>query len=356
LKISKVTVNPITVRYKQDFTTAYGTENQTVHALVQLHTDDGIIGLGEAAPLQDFTGENYQTIERFINTAFEHTLKDQSPFNHSLIHSRLDKIEGNAAAKSAIDIALYDIMGKALKQPVYQFLGGKIRDRIETAEVIGFDEPEKMGEKALNLKNQGFRTIKMKVGSGNVKLDAERVANVRNAVGDDTHLRVDANNSYSVDKAIELGRKIRKYDPAYFEQPVKARNLRGLAKVKRATKIPITADEAVHTAADAIQVIKYEAADTLAIKFAKCGGICEAKAIAKIAETAGLSCVVISAFEVGVGLAADVHLACSSQSIDLPCEIALGPMYDDEFTEGLQNGTTWLAVTESAGLGVRLRR
>jgi o-succinylbenzoate synthase len=354
LKISKITVRPITVKYKRDFTTAYGTEHETIHALVQVYTDEGVTGLGEAAPLQDFTGENYQTVEQVTTSNFEKLLIGLDPFNHSIIHHRLSQVAGSPAAKSAIDIALYDIMGKALNQPAYRLLGGKFRERIETAEVIGFDQPEKMAEAALDLKRQGFRTIKMKVGSGNVKLDAERVASVRNAIGDNVNLRVDANNSYSVDKAIQLGRKVKKYDLAYFEQPVAARNLRGLAKVRQKTHIPITADEAVHTAADALQVIRHEAADNLAIKFAKCGGICEAKAIAKVAEAAGLKCVIISAFEVGIGLAADVHVACSSPSVELPCEIAIGPMYEDEFTTGLQNGITWLGIPETEGLGVKL--
>lgn len=354
MKISKITVRPITVKYKRDFTTAYGTEHETIHALVQVYTDEGVTGLGEAAPLQDFTGENYQTVEQVTKSNFEKLLIGLDPFNHSIIHHRLSQVAGSPAAKSAIDIALHDIMGKVLNQPVYRLLGGKFRERIETAEVIGFDEPEKMAEAALDLKRQGFRTIKMKVGSGNVKLDAERVASVRNAIGDDVNLRVDANNSYSVDKAIQLGRKIKKYDLAYFEQPVAARNFRGLAKVRQTTRIPITADEAVHTAADALQVIRHEAADNLAIKFAKCGGICEAKAIAKVAEAAGLKCVIISAFEVGIGLAADVHVACSSPSVELPCEIAIGPMYEDEFTTGLQNGITWLGIPETPGLGVKL--
>jgi o-succinylbenzoate synthase len=354
LKISKVTVKPITVRYKQAFTTAYGTEDHTIHALIQVYTDEGTIGLGEAAPLQDFTGETYQTIEQFIRSSYENALRGEDPFNHSVIHTRLNQIQGNPAAKSAIDIALYDIMGKALNQPVYQLIGGKFRNRIETAEVIGFDEPARMGEAALRLKSLGFKTIKMKVGSGDVRLDAERVAKVRNIIGDDVALRVDANNSYSVAKAIQLGRKIRKYDLAYFEQPVPARNLRGLAKVRKATQIPITADEAVHTAADALRVVKHEAADNLAIKFAKCGGICEAKTISKVAEAAGLNCVIISAFEVGVGLAADLHLAYSSPSVNLPCEVAVGPMYDDDVTTGLINGTTWLGVPDAPGLGVKL--
>ncbi len=354
MKITGITVEPITVKYKHAFTTAYGTERETIHALIKVYTDEGITGLGEAAPLQDFTGENYRTIEHAIKGKFEKALVGQTPFDHSRIHKDLNRVPGNPSAKSAVDIALWDIMGKALRQPLYALLGGKIRQRIETAEVIGFDKPALMAEAALSLKQQGFRTIKMKIGSGNVKLDVERVAAVRNAIGSDVDLRVDANNSYAVEKAIELGRRIRKYEIAYFEQPVSAKNLRGLARVRKAIDIPISADEAVHDAADALQVIKHDAADVLAIKFAKCGGICEAKSIAKIAESSGLKCVMISAFEVGVGLAADVHVACSSSSVELPCEIAIGPMYEDEFTSGILNGVTWLDVPDHPGLGVEL--
>lgn len=354
MKITGIAIDPITVKYKHAFTTAYGTEHETIHGLIRVYTDDGIIGLGEAAPLQDFTGENYQTIECAIKGNFERLLVGLNPFDHSLIHNKLNYVPGNPSAKSAVDIALWDIMGKSTGLPVYSLLGGKFRDKIETAEVIGFDKPALMAEAALNLKRQGFRTIKMKIGSGNVRLDVERVAAVRDAIGPDVDLRVDANSSYSVEKAIHLGRKIRKHELAYFEQPVPAKNIRGLAKVRRTIGIPISADEAVHNAFDALQVIKHEAADVLAIKFAKCGGICEAKAIAKMAESSGLKCVVISAFEVGVGLAADVHVASSSPSVELPCEIAVGPMYDDKFTSGILNGVTWLGVPDKPGLGVEL--
>ena len=354
MKIVKLTVDPITIRYKFDFTTAYGTERETTHALVRVYTDDGTVGLGEAAPLTDFTGENYQTIKQLTINEFSKRLIDLSPFDHTLIHSRLDMIPGNAAAKAAVDIALYDLMGKSLKQPVHNFIGGKLRSKVEVAEVIGISKPSLMADEALNLKKQGFRTIKMKIGSGKIQEDVERVVAVRDAIGARVNLRVDANNSYSVDKAIQLGRRIRKYDLAYLEQPVNRKNLTGLAKVRQKTGIPITADEAVHTSHDALKVIKCEAADNIAIKFAKCGGICEAKAIANIAAAAELKCVLISAFEIGIGVAANLHVACSSPSITLPCEIGIGPEYDDEITTGLENGLTWLGIPTRPGLGIEL--
>lgn len=354
MKISKLTVDPVTIRYKFEFTTAYGTERETVHALIRIYNDDGTVGIGEAAPLTDFTGENYQTVQKLVTNEFSKILIGLDPFDHSLIHSRLDKISGNAAAKASVDIALYDLMGKSLRVPVYRFLGGKLRAKIEVAEVIGIDEPSRMADAALRLKKQGFRTIKMKVGSGKVAEDAERVAAVRDAIGDRVDLRVDANNSYSVEKATQLGRKIKRYELAYLEQPVPARNLAGLAKVRRKTGIPITADEAVHTSKDALRVIRYDAADNIAIKFAKCGGICEAKTISNIANAAGLKCVLISAFEIGVGVAANIHVACSSASIELPCEIGIGPEYDDEITTGLENGLTWMGVPTRSGLGIEL--
>lgn len=176
MKISKLTVDPVTIRYKFEFTTAYGTERETVHALIRIYNDDGTVGIGEAAPLTDFTGENYQTVQKLVTNEFSKILIGLDPFDHSLIHSRLDKISGNAAAKASVDIALYDLMGKSLRVPVYRFLGGKLRAKIEVAEVIGIDEPSRMADAALRLKKQGFRTIKMKVGSGKVAEDAERVA------------------------------------------------------------------------------------------------------------------------------------------------------------------------------------
>jgi o-succinylbenzoate synthase len=354
MKIIKLTVDPITIRYKFDFTTAYGTEREAYHALVRVYADDGTIGLGEAAPLTDFTGENYQTVKKVVTEKFSKALLDLDPFDHTLIHSRLDKIPGNAAAKASVDIALYDLMGKSLSVPVHRFIGGKLRPRIEVAEVIGIDTPPHMADSALNLKKQGFRTIKMKVGSGKVLEDVKRVAAVRDAIGTKVDLRVDANNSYSVEKATQLGRKIKRYELAYLEQPVSAKNLAGLAKVRRKTGVPITADEAVHTSRDALKVIKHDAADNIAIKFAKCGGICEAKAIANIASAAGLKCVLISAFEIGIGVAANIHVACSSASIELPCEIGIGPEYDDEITTGLENGLTWMGIPTRPGLGIEV--
>jgi len=354
MKIVRLTVDPITIRYKFDFTTAYGTERETIHALVRIFTDDGMVGLGEAAPLTDFTGENYQTVKQLVTNEFSKLLVDLHPFDHTLIHSRLDNIPGNAAAKASVDIALYDLMGKSLNVPVHDFIGGKLRSKIEVAEVIGINEPSLMAIAALNLKKQGFRTIKMKIGSGKVQDDVDRVSAVREAIGDQVNLRADANNSYSVDKAIQLGRKIRRYELAYLEQPINSRNLAGLAKVRQRTGIPITADEAVHTPRDALKIVKYEAADNIAIKFAKCGGICEAKAITNIAAAAELQCVLISAFEIGIGVAANIHVACSSSSITLPCEIGIGPEYDDEITTGLENGLTWFGVPTRPGLGIEL--
>lgn len=354
MKISKITVRPVTIRYKRDFNTAYGPERETCHAIAEVMSDTGMVGLGEAAPLTDFTGESYQTVEAMFHGKFKHILLNSNPFDHALIHERLEAIKGNPAAKAAVDIALYDLMGKELGVPVFKLIGGRFRNRVEAAEAIGIDSPERMAEVASDLKRQGFKTIKMKVGSGRLADDAERVAAVRNALGSQVDLRVDPNNSYTVDRAMQFGRKIKRFDLAYLEQPVAAKNVKGMAKVRRTLGIPIAADEAVHNSEDALRVIKYEAADILVIKFAKCGGICEAKVIASLAKAAGLKCVLVSAFEIGIGIAANLHVACSSPSIELPCEIAIGPCYNDEFTQGLENHLTWINVPEAHGLGVNL--
>ncbi len=209
-------------------------------------------------------------------------------------------------------------------RPLYRLLGG-YRDRIETDITIGIKKPVDMAISAKRALEQGFQIIKIKVGTKPLE-DIERVRRVREAVGEKIRMRVDANQAWSVRQAVETIEKIEKFNPEFIEQPVNAADLKGLAAVARKVEVPIMADESMHTPADALRLVKENAADMFIIKLMKSSGIHEARKIAAIADGAGIPCMVGCMAESTVGITGALHFVLANRIIqyaDLDCDLLL---------------------------------
>jgi muconate cycloisomerase len=256
-------------------------------------------------------------------------------------------------------MALWDLLGKSLNSPVYKLLGGKLRDSVRTKWSVSGAEPEKAAEIARGAIARGFTAMKVKVGLG-PDADVARVRAVREAIGDQIKLGVDANGGWPTSNiAIATIRRLGEAaNIAFAEQPVPAGDHEEMAAVRRQVDVPVIADESLYILADAQALVRVKACDVFSIYIGKAGGIGPAKAIADFALAQGIACTIGSNLELGIGSAAMLHLACSHRGIvpeEYPCDI-IGPHYyeDDILREPLTLASGRALPTDRPGLGVEL--
>ena len=322
--IQSIEAYPVALQYREPFRIALGTSIASKNVVVKVQTDYEVIGIGEASPSKRVTHETQQTVLQSLDKICP-SLIGMCPLRIERIVETMDKtVEENPSAKAAIDLALHDILGKSTKKPVFKLLGG-FRDSVLTDITLGIKEPEEMALDAVKAVEKGFEALKVKVGS-DPKEDVERIRRIRESVGSDIAIRVDANQGWTLQEAVKVLSSLEPFNIELVEQPIEAEDIKGLAKLRRSSSIPIMADESVHTPSDAIRVIREEAVDLINIKLMKCGGIWEAKKIAVIAEAAGVPCMIGCMGESSIGITAGVHLAAALKNIqyaDLDSDILL---------------------------------
>ena len=343
------------------------------YVIVRLFTDTDIEGLGEATVLKEwggdygrYFGESPALTVRLIESILGPALEESDPFDLEAAHQRMDTaVKGYPYAKAALDEALHDIKGKALGVPVYQLLGGRIREEIPVAHSLGWLEYEDATSEAAAAVSEGIKTIKIKVGR-DPTYDVRVVKEVREAIGPEPDIVVDANQGWPNPKyAIAILERLREHEIRYAEQPVEG--LRQMAEVARRTLVPIMADESAWTPQDVLEIVERGAADMISLYTTKPGGLLNAKKVAAVAEAAGLALNVNGSHETGVGNAANLHLVASTAAVteagvfpvtslrdDQPTELA-GKMYlDDIVTRPFEYRDGCLLVPNRPGLGVEL--
>ena len=282
------------------------------YVIVRVETDQGAVGIGEAPVDIGFFGQTLEQVRAAIDDYLGPQIVGADPFDREMLMHRI-AYRANSCARSGIDLALHDLMGKSLGVPVSDLIGGSGKSRIPVAVEIAGGPPDEMARACLEYMAQGVRAFKPKIG-GYPSEDAERLAAIRQAVGPDVSIRADANQGYTPKEAISLCRLADSSGVGLelLEQPVPAWDLQGMAAVRRSVETLIEADESCFSIHDAMQVVRHEAADVLNIKVAKAGGLYNAKKIATIAEAAGLQCVLGTAFGLGITIAAKLHLASAT--------------------------------------------
>ncbi|GAB4495175.1 MAG: dipeptide epimerase [Anaerolineales bacterium] len=356
MRITALEIHPLHLTLTTALTVAYGSYPVLNYALLKIVTDAGLIGLGEASPDPEVTGETQTGVLDALRQAAP-LLTGADPLQiDSLLEQCHARIPAFPAALAAIDMALYDLAGQALGVPVYQLLGGLARPSIGLYPVIPLDEPPVMAAMSAKFAEMGARTLKVKLGSS-PDLDLLRLDAIRAAVGDSVHLRLDVNQGWR-DAATSLTviRRLDRFSIEWIEQPVLAADLDGLAAVSAATQIPIMADESCHTAADALKIACRGAADMLNIKLMKCGGLSEAKKLLAVADAAGLPCILGSMGESSIGSAAGLHFVAAHPSI-VACEV-IGPLFitnDPASGYQIEMSTFQARVSAAPGLGVTLK-
>ncbi len=361
MKITRIETIPISVPLKPEFAIRSGRGGAHVTSpflLVKVHTDAGITGIGEASCTPRWSGEDQVTGAHLIHMYLEPLLAGENPLEIERLTQKFRlAFAANHFTKAAVEMALWDIAGKAAGQPVYQLLGGKVRDTVLTKWSVSGVEPAKAADIARWAVAQGFATMKVKVGL-EPDGDVARVKAVREAVGAGIKLGVDANGGWTTATAVSTIERLYEYGIYFVEQPVSPEDPAQLAEVGRRIRLPVVADESIYTLQDARTLACLEAAQILSIYIGKAGGIGPAKAIAEFAAAAGLKCTLGSNLELGVGSAAMLHLATAARGItaeEFPCDI-IGPFFyeDDILREPLPLKPGQGKAGDRPGLGVEL--
>ena len=360
MKITGIETIPINVPIHADKATvgARGAHTESPFLILQIHTDEGLVGFGEVSCTPLWSGEDQVSAAHFIEHVLTPVLIDQDPLDRGRLSARMNAVlANNPFTKAGIEIALWDIAGKAAGLPLFMLLGGAVRDSIRTKYSVSGLEPTKAAAIASWAVEQGFSAMKVKVGM-DPSSDLERVREVRNAVGPDILLGVDANGGWSPSVAIGILPRIEELGIAFIEQPVPPGNPRWLARVRAASTVPVIADESLSTSTDALSLIANEAADVFSIYVGMGGGIQEGIAISTIATAARLHCTIGSNLELGIAQAAMIHLAISQPAIQselIPCDIISRFFYErDILVEPLPVEAGRAYRIEKPGLGVSL--
>lgn len=352
MKITGVKIKTMEIPLLEPFRISSGASSISLTSIIELETDQGLTGYGEGVASRYVTGENLEGMVNAINVLVR-SIIGLNPLDLEQIYWTMEGLMvRNSGAKAAVDIAIHDLVGKILQQPIYKLLGG-YQDYFLTDLSLGISDPETMAQKSKKAVEQGFDTIKIKVGT-TFKEDISRVKTIREAVGPDIVLRVDANQAWSPKEAVKIIDKIAEFDLEFVEQPVPAWDIDGLAYVTERSPVPIMADEAVLNARDAFRVIKEHGADLINIKLMKCGGIREAIKINTIAEASGVKCMLgcmISETNVSVTAAASLGAALKNiMTGDLDSIFALKelPVKGGVSTQGKK-----LMLPQAPGLGLK---
>ncbi|HXG49967.1 MAG TPA: mandelate racemase/muconate lactonizing enzyme family protein [candidate division Zixibacteria bacterium] len=322
---------------------------------VRIDADDGSTGVGLSSPGALYlTGDTAAGHLYLINEVFGPAIVGADPFDVEAIMLRLDSLAARAEpAKSGVDLALFDLMGKAAGLPACKLLGGAVRTRVRVTRLMGMYPPREMAEKVKPLVSRGCSALKLKVGT-TLAEDVERVKAVREAVGPSVMIAVDFNQVCSVKEAIRRIEAMEPYDVALVEQPVKAGDVKGMAEVKKRVRTRIMADESVNTVQDALRIIEADAADVISLKLPKLGGLLKARKAAALCEAAGVEYLVGTTPGSRLIDAANVHLAASLKDLALPCEIGEFERMADDPCTGLEIVDGFLAPPARPGLGVDL--
>ena len=354
MKITKIRLGTISVPLRLPFKTALRTVKSVEDIIVEIHTDTGALGYGEAPPTGAVTGH---TTGAIIGALKEHIIpsllgRDIDAFE-DLMQLVQSCVVGNSSAKAAADMALWDLYGQRYRLPVYKLLGGA-RKEIVTDITISVNEPEEMARDAANAVERGYDCLKVKVGA-NPELDVERLRAVRQAAGDDICLRIDANQAWQPRQAVRILNEMQEQGLRLelVEQPVKAYDLEGLKYVTDHSYVPVLADESVFSPRDAMKVLELRAADLINIKLMKCGGIYNALKIASAAEIYGVECMIGCMLEAKISVNAAAELACARKiftRIDLD-----GPVLcsEDPILGGARFEEKRISVSDEAGMGIR---
>ena len=353
MKITKIETRKLTAPLKTPFQTALRRVESLEDLVVVIDTDSGLKGYGEGAPTPVITGETMGTMQAVVEYLSPFLIgRDIEDFD-SLIDTVQKRILKNTTAKSALEIALYDLKAKSENHPLYKMLGGEKRE-FETDITISLGETGKMVGDSLDAIGRGYRILKIKVGDG-IQKDIERVEEIYRAVDNNISLRLDANQGWTARESVEALTTLesRGVRLELVEQPVKADDIEGLLYIRERVETPLLADESVFTTGDARRLLDLQAVDMINIKLAKCGGISNALKLADIAVEYGVKCMMGCMLEGPISVGAAVHVASAKADIITMLDLdAVSLCKNNPVRGGVHFDESKIVIPDIIGLGV----
>jgi L-alanine-DL-glutamate epimerase-like enolase superfamily enzyme len=353
MRIRRVDVWSMQFTLTEPYAIAYEVVESTTNIFIVVVTDHGPVGCGCAAPDSAVTGETVASALRSLEEIVEPALRGKDPLRSARIMEGLRQpLARNPSVRAAVDMALFDILGKRAGLPLWKLLGG-YRERIKTSITIGILPVAETLEAASAWFREGFRCLKIKGGT-DLDADVERLLRVREGLGNRVELRFDANQGYSVEQTLDLMRRVQKARLQLIEQPTPCGSPEMMAQISRRVDVPVMADESIVSLRDAFRLAKNDLVDMVNIKLMKVGGIAEALHVNSVARAAGFEVMVGCMDESGLAIAAGLHLALARPNVifaDLDGHIGLE---GDPASSAVVLRDGYLYPTGRPGLGFEL--
>jgi len=355
MKISNIRTSTLKAPLKNPFITSLRRVDALEDLVVIIECDDGSIGYGEGAPTPVITGETMGSMIAAIEYIKPHIIGleiEDLDTILSLIHNLILK---NTTAKSALEIALYDLKAKAARQPLYQMLGGT-QTHFKTDITISMGEIDKMIKDSLNAVSLGYDTLKIKIGDDPQK-DIERVKAIHSALDKNIKLRLDANQGWTAKESVTLLHALEKENiiAEFIEQPVAADDTEGLLYIKERVQTPLLADESIFSVKDARKLLEMQAIDYVNIKLAKTAGITQALELADLSKAFGVKCMIGCMLEGPISVAAGVHVASAKADVITMLDLdAVSLLASHPVETSIIFNESEIILSDSVGLGVSL--
>lgn len=359
MKINRIELFEISIPFVKPYTLSkvYGTIHNGRAVILKMHTDSGLTGFGEADPRPPFTMDSIASVLAVVKEIIGPRLLGRDPRDLHKIEAELDQVlQGNLTARGAVNMALYDLLGKACSLPVHVLLGGRLHDQLPLLWPLGSGTGQETIAEIESFRSEGFQTFMLKMGAQPVKEEIRRVRQVRERFGEQVHLIADANQGWTEAETLQFLDGIRDCPVDLLEQPLPHWDIEGQQRVRKRSNCPLSADESLTSLQQAAALIRAEAVSGFSLKVSKNGGLDKSRQIGLTAQTFGLKCLMNSMLEFGISQAALLQLGCT-----LPNLFPFGQAYmsvlrmsDDitDFADTLSGGE--VRVPEGPGLGVNL--
>ena len=357
MKINKIEIAIVTIpRTTPPSSRGYNTMD---FLITKIYTDENITGVSEIPPLPPTTRETADEIFVFLKKYLGPKVLGQDPFNIEKIWEIMNKTSHvGVCSKGAIDLALYDIMGKALNTPVYNLLGGLYAEKLPLVELVTWDpKPEEMAKKAQQFIDEGYIGLRIKVGRESIVNDHKVLKAIRDKVDWDIPIRVDPNEAWNVPKSIKNIKSLEKYDLEFVEQPIPWYDMKGMATIAKAVDVPIMAHQSMYTMQDVDNLIQLGGTDIIGVKaYRPGGGLTGTIKVLAMAEIMNIPCMMHSAIEAGICTAASVHLLAGQfNHLEYPSEVTgLHGFASDLVKNPVKIEGGHAVVPKGSGFGVEL--
>ena len=353
MKITAIRTTILKAPLKTPFVTALRRVEVLEDLVVIIECDNGLVGYGEGAPTPQITGETIGSMMATIEFIKPHLLGREIEDFDALLKVVHTLIVKNTTAKSALEIALYDLKAKVQKLPLFKMLGGT-QTKFTTDITISMGDTQQMINDSLRAVGLGYKTLKIKIGDDPQK-DAARIIAVHEALGKDITLRLDANQGWSAQDAVKLLHTLEKKEivAEFIEQPVPADDVEGLKYIKERVQTPLLADESIFSLKDAKKLLEMQAIDFVNIKLAKTAGIAQALALADLSQSFGVKCMMGCMLEGPIAVAAGVHVASAKADVITMLDLdAVSLLASHPVKTSVVFNESEIILSDDSGLGI----